>query len=64
LTISDRDLADLAYSGLLDIQKEKLDGQEFLDVSRLLKKALANENRLKESKNSQKTNEKSNRPIY
>jgi hypothetical protein len=64
LTISDRDLADLAYSGLLDIHKEKLDGQDFLDVSRLLQKALANENRLKESKSSQKTNEKSNRPIY
>jgi hypothetical protein len=36
LTISDRDLADLAYSGLLDIHKEKLDGQEFVDISRLL----------------------------
>jgi hypothetical protein len=39
LTISDR-----VYSGLLDIHKEKLDGQDFLDVSRLLQKALANEN--------------------
>jgi hypothetical protein len=64
LTISDIDLADLAYSGLLDIYKEKLDGQDFLDVSRLLQKALANENRLKESKSSQKTKEKSNHPIY
>jgi ethanolamine utilization protein EutA (predicted chaperonin) len=64
LTISDRDLADLAYSVLLDIHKEKLDGQEFLDISRLLQKALTNENRLKESKSSQKTNEKSNCPIY
>jgi hypothetical protein len=44
LTISDRDVADLAYSGLLDIHKEKLDGQDFLDVSWLLQKALANEN--------------------
>jgi hypothetical protein len=41
LTISDRDLADLAYSGLLDIHKEKLDGQEFLDVSRLLQKSFS-----------------------
>jgi hypothetical protein len=64
LTISNRDLADLAYSGLLDIHKVKLDGQDFLYISRLLQKALANENRLKESKSSQKTNEKSNRPIY
>jgi hypothetical protein len=62
LTICDTDLA-VAYSGLLDIHKEKLDGQEFLDISRLLQKALANENRLKESKSSQKTNEKSNCPI-
>jgi hypothetical protein len=64
LTISDRDLADLAYSGLLDIHTEKLDGQDFLDVSRLLQKALANKNRLKKFESSQKTNEKSNRPIY
>ena len=40
LTISDRDLADLAFAGLLDFHKEKLDGQEFLDI---LQKALANE---------------------
>jgi hypothetical protein len=64
LTIFERDLVDLAYSGLLDIHREKLDGQDFLDVSRLLQKALANENRRKESKSSQKTNEKSNRSIY
>jgi hypothetical protein len=49
---------------LLDIHKEKLDGQDFLDVNRLLQKALANENWLKESKSSQKTNEKSNHPVY
>jgi nicotinamide mononucleotide adenylyltransferase len=30
----------------------------------LLQKALANKNRLKKSESSQKTNEKSNRPIY
>jgi hypothetical protein len=35
LTISDRDLADLAYTGLLDIHKAKLEGQEFLDVSQV-----------------------------
>jgi hypothetical protein len=39
----DRDLADLAYSGSLDIHKEKLDSHEILDVSRLLQKALAAE---------------------
>jgi hypothetical protein len=54
LTIFDRDQVDLAYFGLLHIRKEKLDGQDFLDVSRLLQKPLANENQLKESNNSQK----------
>ena len=29
LTISDRDLADLIFAGLLDFHKEKLDGQKF-----------------------------------
>ena len=38
MTISDRDLADLAFAGLLDFHKEKLDGQEFLDVSQFCKR--------------------------
>ena len=42
LIISDRDLADLGFADLLDFHKEKLDGQEFLDVSQVLQKALAN----------------------
>ena len=62
LTISDRDLADLAFTGLLDFHKKKLDGQEFLDVSQVLQKALANESRAKEAL--QKSNGKSNRPVY
>ena len=40
MTIFYRDLADLAFAGLLDFHKEKLDGQEFLDVSQVLQKAL------------------------
>lgn len=64
MTISDRDLADLAFSGLLEFHKEKLEGQEFLDVSQVLQKALANESRGKESRNSQKASEKSNRPVF
>ena len=52
LTISDRDLADLAFAGLLDFHKEKLDGQEFLNVSQVLQKVLANESRAKEARNS------------
>ena len=62
LTISDRDLADLAFAGLLNFHKEKLDGQKFLDVSQVLQKALANKSRAKEAL--QKSNGKSNRPIY
>jgi hypothetical protein len=54
LTISDRDLADLAFSGLLDFHKEKLDVQEFVDVSQVLQKPMVNESRAKEARNSQK----------
>ena len=64
MTISDRDLADLVFAGLLDFHKVKLDGQEFLDVSQVLPKALANESRAKEVRDSQKSNEKPNRPVY
>ena len=46
LTISDRDLANLAFAGLLDFHKAKLEGQEFLDV-KVLQNALANESRAK-----------------
>jgi hypothetical protein len=64
LTISNRDLADLGFAGLLDFHKEKLDGQELLDVSQVLQKALANQSRAKETRNLQKSNEKANRPVY
>ena len=64
MTISDRDLADLAFVGLLDFHKAKLEGQEFLDVSQVLQKALSNESRAKEARDSQKTNKKPNRPVY
>ena len=53
MIISDRDLADLAIAGLLDFHKTKLEGQEFLD-----------ESRAKKARDSQKSNEKPNRPIY
>ena len=55
-------MADLAFAGLLDFHKEKLDGQEFLDVSQVLQKALANERRAKEAL--QKSNGKPNRHVY
>ena len=62
LTISDRDLADLAFAGLLDFHNEKLDGQEFLDVSQILQKALPKESRAKKAL--QKSNGKLNRHVY
>lgn len=58
LTISDRDLADLAYSGLLSQLKEKLENHYFLDVSQVLQKALAQESRAKESRNFQRSSDK------
>ena len=64
LTISDRDLADLAFTGLLNFHKEKLDGQEFLDVSQVFQKSLANESRAKEARSLQNSNEKPNRHVY
>jgi hypothetical protein len=39
---------------LLDLHKDKLEGQEFLDVNQVLQKALANESQAKESRNLQK----------
>src|SRR6185436_9644456 len=53
-----------AFSSLLGFHKQKLDRQKFLDVSQVLQKALANESRATEARNSQKSNEKFNRPIY
>ena len=50
LTIAEKDLANLAFSGLLAHIKDKLEGQEFLDVNQVLQKALAQENRAKENK--------------
>ena len=50
LAIAEKDLADLAFSGLLTHIKDKLEGQEFLDVNQVLQQALAQENRAKEIK--------------
>jgi hypothetical protein len=57
-------LTDLAFSCLFDFHKEKLDGQEFLDVSQIMKKAPTNESRAKEARNLQKSNEKPNPHVY
>ncbi len=38
LNITNRDLADLAFNGLISPIKERLDGQQFLDVSQPMQK--------------------------
>jgi hypothetical protein len=48
LTISDKDLADLAFNGLRCYVKEKLEGRLFTSVNQVLDRALAQENRSKE----------------
>jgi hypothetical protein len=50
LTIAEKDLADLAFSGLLTHIKDKLEGQEFLDVNQVLQKSLAQQNRVRDVK--------------
>ena len=43
LKIIDKDLANIAYNGLLDSIKERLNGHIFLDVDHVLHEALAQE---------------------
>nr|AAK92671.1 putative gag protein [Oryza sativa Japonica Group]AAO37834.1 putative gag protein [Oryza sativa Japonica Group]ABF97095.1 retrotransposon protein, putative, unclassified [Oryza sativa Japonica Group] len=58
LNIIDRDLANLAFNGLLAPIIEILDGQQLLDVSHLMQKALAQESRVRESKKFFRSNDK------
>jgi hypothetical protein len=44
LTISNKDLADLAFNGLHSYIKEKLDGHLFTSVNQVQDRALAQEN--------------------
>jgi hypothetical protein len=47
LNITDKDLANLAYSGLLSHLREKLEDRVFSDVSQVLQRALDSESRAK-----------------
>jgi hypothetical protein len=49
LNISDKDLADLSYSGLTPQLKDKLESHVFFDVSQVLQRALDCESRAKET---------------
>jgi hypothetical protein len=61
LTIVEKDLADLAFVGLILYLRDKLDGQEFSDTNQLLQRVLPYENRAKPSRfrdNAKKDKEK------
>jgi hypothetical protein len=55
LNISDKDLADLAYSGLIPHLKEKLESHVFSEVSQVLQQALDCESRAKECRSFPRT---------
>jgi hypothetical protein len=50
LTTVEKDLADLAFTGLTPYLRDKLDGQEFSDTNQLLQHVLPYENRAKSSR--------------
>jgi hypothetical protein len=58
LNISDKDLADLAYSGLTPHLKEKLESHAFSDISQTLQWAPDYESRAKESRSFSRSSEK------
>jgi hypothetical protein len=50
LTIAEKDLADLAFTGLAPYLRDKLDGQEFSGSNQILQCALPKENHAKSSR--------------
>jgi hypothetical protein len=58
LNISDKDLADLVYSGLTPHLRDKLESHVFSDVSKVLQRALDCESRAKESRNFPRASDK------
>jgi hypothetical protein len=58
LNILDKDLADLAYSGLSRHLKEKLESHAFFDVSQVLQRDLNVESRARESRGFTRSNDK------
>jgi hypothetical protein len=49
LTTVEKDLVDLAFTGLTPYLRDKLEEQEFSDTNQLLQRALSYENRAKSS---------------
>jgi hypothetical protein len=58
LNISDKDLVNLAYSGLSPHLKTKLESHTFVDVSQMLQRALDCESRAKESRGFPRSSDK------
>jgi hypothetical protein len=52
LTIGEKDLAELAFAGLTTASKDRMEGQDFLDINQVLQWALCHENRYKRSQGS------------
>jgi hypothetical protein len=50
LIIAEKDLANLAFTGLTPYLRDKLDGQEFSDTNQLLQRVLPYKNRAKSSR--------------
>jgi hypothetical protein len=48
LTIREKDRADLVFAGLSSYLTEKLEGQEFLVVNKVLQRAIVHENRTRD----------------
>jgi hypothetical protein len=64
LNISDKDLVDLAYSGLSPHLKEKLESHIFFDVSQVLQRALDCESQAKESRSLPRISDKPRNERY
>jgi hypothetical protein len=50
LTIGENYLADLAFASLASYLKEKMEGQDFVDVNQVLQQAVGHKNRAKDGK--------------
>jgi hypothetical protein len=60
LVVTERDMADLVLNGLRTHIKERIEGYEYLSISQVLQRALAQESRSKETKDLHRS--KSDRP--
>jgi hypothetical protein len=56
LMISERDLTDLCFAGLRPSIRDKLEHHEFVNVNQLLQRVVSAESRLKESRDTYKSN--------